>query len=292
MSKITLTETHSVPKAITPSRLQEYGVGIFKSVPTKSGLKKAIKKGLVKVNNKIASTALFIQGGEIIELFQQNEIPKALDKLRFPLEVIYEDDFLAVIMKPPGVLVSGNTFVTIYNALPQNLIPSTQADAIRPKPVHRLDYPTSGLLVVGKTSTATRALYQLFEEKKVVKNYYAITIGYISKTGIIDTLIDGKKAISEYTTQQSVVSKRFQYLNLVELKPITGRRHQLRKHLFSIGTPILGDKDYYLENLLLKGKGLYLHAKTIAFTHPTTQEQLYFNTELPKKFLKIFPKTE
>ena len=292
MSKITLIETYSVPKAITPIRLQEYGVGIFKSVPTKSGLKKAIKKGLVKVNNKIANTALFIQGGEIIELFQQNEIPKALDKLRFPLEVIYEDDFLAIVMKPPGVIVSGNTFVTIYNALPQNLITSTQADTIRPKPVHRLDYPTSGLLVVGKTSTATRALYQLFEEKKVVKTYYAITIGNISKTGIIDTLIDGKKAISEYTTQQSVVSKRFQYLNLVELKPITGRRHQLRKHLFSIGTPILGDKDYYLENLLLKGKGLYLHAKTIAFTHPITQEQLYFNTELPKKFLKIFPKTE
>lgn len=285
----TLIETHIVPKLEFPVRLQEYGVGIFKTLPSKSGFKKAIKKNLVRVNNKTATTALYIKGGETIELFQTSELPSAIQKLKFPLKVVFEDDYLAVIEKPPGVLVSGNTFVTIYNALPQNLQKSTQEDAVRPTPIHRLDYPTSGLLLVGKTSTSIRALYKLFEHKDIQKTYVAIAIGKMDTEGTIHQALEEKEAITQYNIEETVVSERFEYLNLVKLTPITGRRHQLRKHLFSLGNPILGDKEYFLEHKILKGKGLYLHATTLGFTHPVTHEKLLITSELPKKFKKIFP---
>ena len=284
-----IIESHIVPKLNTPIRLQEYGVNIFNTLPSKSGLKKAIKKNLVQVNGEIATTALYIKGGETIELFQITELPKAIQKLNFPLKVVFEDDYLAIIEKPPGVLVSGNTFVTIYNALPQNLKKSTQEDGVRPTPIHRLDYPTSGLVLTGKTSTSIRALYKLFEDKKIQKTYYAITIGKMNPKGTIELALEEKEAITHYKIKETVISERFDFLNLVKLEPVTGRRHQLRKHLFSINNPILGDKDYHINGKLLKGKGLYLHAKNLEFIHPITKEKLTITSELPKKFKKIFP---
>ncbi len=86
-----------------------------------------------------------------------------------------------------------------------------------------------------------------------------------------------------------LTSERFAKLNLVRLNPKTGRRHQLRKHLSMIGNPILGDRDYGIENLILKGKGMYLHAYSLRFVHPFTQEEVSFIDELPKRFKKIFP---
>ncbi|OSY87735.1 pseudouridine synthase [Tenacibaculum holothuriorum] len=289
MKEKSIIESHLVPELETPIRLQEYGVGIFKTLPTKSGFKKAIKKELIFVNDTIGTTALFIKGGETITLYQVNELPKAIDKLKVPLKVHYEDDFLAVIEKPPGVVVSGNSFVTIYNALPQNLQKSTQPDAIRPTPIHRLDYPTSGLLLIGKTSSSIRILSKLFENKEIRKAYYAISIGKMESEDEINLPLENKKAITQFKVEQTVISERFEFLNLVQLFPITGRKHQLRKHLFSIGNPILGDREYHLKDKLLKGKGLYLHANSLQFTHPFTQEKLIITSELPKKFKKIFP---
>ena len=153
----------------------------------------------------------------------------------FDLNVLFEDDYLALVHKPAGILVSGNTFKTVANALSQNLKRSTQVDVTSPKPVHRLDYATTGVLMVGKTSSSIRALNQSFEAKQ-----------------------------------------------------ITGRRHQLRKHLSGIGHPILGDKDYGITGLILNGKGLYLHAHTLKFTHPSTNEVLTIIDGLPKRFVKLF----
>lgn len=110
----------------------------------------------------------------------------------------------------------------------------------------------------------------------------------MENTGIINTTIDNKTAITEFNILQTATSKRFDFLNLVELHPKTGRKHQLRKHLFSIGNPILGDKDYFIEKLILKGKGLYLHASRLEFIHPISEEKIYITSKLPKKFEKIF----
>lgn len=280
-------EIHIIPKITSPIRLQEYGVGIFSSVRTKSALKKVIKKGLVKVNDKTATTATIIKGGEHISLYVEEK--KSSDKkLIFPLKVLYEDEYLAVIHKPAGVLVSGNSFITIANALSQNLKPSTLADATKPQPVHRLDFATTGVLLVGKTSSSIRSLNKLFEDNKVDKNYYAITIGRMQLQEDEITLdIDSKNSKSNYRVIESVDSIRFDKLNLVLLQPQTGRRHQLRKHLSSIGNPILGDKEYGFEKLILNGKGLYLHAYSISFIHPYTQNRVCVKDELPEKFTKI-----
>ncbi|WP_255399299.1 RluA family pseudouridine synthase [Roseivirga sp. 4D4] len=247
-----------------------------------------MKKQLIEVNGLTASTATWIKGGETITLYSIEGV-KPKRPLIFPLKVLFEDEYLAIIHKPAGIEVSGNSFKTIANALSQNLNQSNEADATVPQPVHRLDYATTGLLLVGKTSSSIRALNKLFEDKGVNKTYYAITIGQMDREGIITASMKGKEAKSHYCIADRVHSDRFGQLNLVELKPETGRRHQLRKHLASIGNPILGDKDYGTEGLILKGKGLYLHAYSLEFKHPFTNDKILQIDELPLKFKKIFP---
>ena len=280
-------ESHIVPRLLTPIRLQEYGVGIFQAALTKSALKKALKKQYITVNGLIATSATFINGGECISLSILEEVsPKK--KLVFPLEVLFEDNYLAVIHKPAGILVSGNSFKTIANALEQNLKGSNLSDATPPQPVHRLDFATTGILLVGKTSSSIRALNKIFENREVEKIYCAVTIGEMNSQGTIISEIDGKESQSNYTLCESVPSQRFGKLNLVQLEPQTGRRHQLRKHLSSIGNPILGDKEYGIENLVLNGKGLYLHAYSLKFIHPFTDEEVYLKDKLPQRFKNIF----
>jgi len=246
-----------------------------------------LKRQYVTVNEVVATSATFINGGETIRL----TIPEKAEqrkKLTFPLQVLFEDEYLAVIHKPAGILISGNSFKTIANALVQNIKRSNLPDATIPQPVHRLDFETTGVLLVGKTSSSIQALNKLFENKLVQKIYFAIAIGKMEVHGKITSEVDEKQSVSDYKRIKSVPSERFSQLNLVELKPTTGRRHQLRKHLSSIGNPILGDKVYGTKDLILNGKGLYLHAYSLSFVHPFTNEKVHFEDELPERFNKIF----
>tara|TARA_B100000787_G_scaffold48325_1_gene34743 strand:+ start:28189 stop:29043 length:855 start_codon:yes stop_codon:yes gene_type:complete len=281
-----LLETHIASQQKIPIRIQEYAVGIFNTVATKSAIKKAIKKELILVNDTPTTTARIIIGGEKITLLNpEKETTKK--RLILKLIIIYEDDYFAVVEKPPGILVSGNKFKTVDNALQQNLLKSTRLDAVRPRPVHRLDYPTTGLLLIGKTSSSILLLNKLFENKEIKKTYHAITIGKMNSEGCINVDVDEKPAKSYYKMIYSVKSNRFSCLNLVELFPETGRKHQLRKHLSAIGNPILGDLEYGVDPLILKGKGLYLHASQLDFIHPFTNKKLSITSILPKKFKKI-----
>ena len=283
-----LAETHYAATREKPIRFQEYGVGIFKTIPTKSGIKKAIKKEFIFIDGVIATTSKYISGGEKIELFEA-EGSAVFERLQLNLEVLFEDSYLAIIYKPAGILVSGNRFVTIANGLTQNLKKSNQPDAVRPQPIHRLDYPTSGLLLIGKTSSSINALSALFKNNEIKKTYFAITIGKMEENGEMNFHIDEKIALTQFEVLRTVVSKRFTFLNLVKLSPKTGRKHQLRKHLSSIGNPILGDKEYFKEGLVLNGRGLYLHASALDFIHPFTKDTISITKENPKKFTTIFP---
>lgn len=276
-----------MPRLESKVRLKEYAVGHFNGAPTRAAFKKAIKKGLVTVDGQVATTATFVYGKEMICLTIPPP-PKAHRELIFPLKVVYEDDHLAMVHKPAGVLVSGNRFVTMARALPQNLKESKEVDRTFPQPVHRLDYPTTGLLLVGKTNRAIRALAQMFSDKQIQKTYFAITIGKMPSNGTIHSPIDGKPAESNYEVVATVPSERFEHLNLVKLTPKTGRRHQLRVHMAEMGNQILGDKEYGQSELVLNGKGLYLHAHSLRFTHPFLDREVFVEDPLPKKFLKIF----
>lgn len=282
-----LTELHIAAEADSKQRITDYLVGVFNPINTKSSIKKAIKKEEITINGVIAKTSDFISGGERIE-YRQETVKKPLLELK--LEVLYEDDFLAIINKPAGMEVSGNKLRTIENALRFNLKPSQQNDAIlNPEPIHRLDYPTSGALLIGKTHQSIRLLNQMFEAKSIKKVYYAITMGDINKEGELNTMVDSKDANTVYIKEYQVASQRFKALNLLRLQPSTGRKHQLRIHLSEIGNPILGDKQYGKEEFILKGKGLYLHAKSLHFRHPVSNDLINVEAPLPKKFLAIFP---
>jgi 23S rRNA pseudouridine1911/1915/1917 synthase len=276
---------HIVPDLKQKIRLQEYGVNIFDFCPTKSSLKKSIKKNWIRVNDEPATTATYIRGGEKIELRVQET---KTEPLKLPIRVLFEDEYLAAVVKPAGIPTSGPKKRTLAKALSYNLKHSAQADAVNPHPAHRLDYETTGIVLAGKSSSSLRALSELFELRKVNKRYYAITIGEMPDRGKIDDFVDDKPAYTEFKVEDRLSSHRFDYLNLVKLLPETGRRNQLRKHLLQIGNPILGDKKFGIDGLILNGKGLFLHAYSLEFTHPVTQEKTFLECPLPNKFRKIF----
>ncbi len=281
-------ETHAARKQANPVRLSDYVAGIFKTITSKKGMKKAIAKGLVEVDSVTGRTSTFIQGGENIVLFEEAQEKKPVANVE--LDVVFEDDYLAIINKPAGIVVSGNKMKSVVNALPKNLKKSDREDALkRPLPVHRLDFPTSGLLLVGKTTAAVTALGKLFEDKEIQKTYHAITIGEMKDKGDVKTPIEEKEAYSKFEVVERKVSGKYNGLNLVKLMPSTGRRHQLRIHMSSIGNPILGDKDYGKEGFILQGKGLFLHASSLEFLHPLTNDRININQPLPNKFRKLFP---
>lgn len=269
-------------------RLSDFIPGKFIAISSRKGMKKAIDKGLVKIDNRIANTGDYITGGELIELFDDDSISKPI--ITIQLEVLFEDEHLAVINKPAGIEVSGNKKWTLENALPTTLNRSPEPDALKyPQVVHRLDYPTSGVLLIGKTSSVVMALNKLFENREITKVYHAICIGNLKQAGLIEFPIDSKRAKSEFKVLTNMESDKYGGLNFLELKPETGRRHQLRKHLACIGNPILGDRDYGIEGRIMTGSGLFLHASSLRFKHPVTEKEVFVQSELPKKFRKLFP---
>lgn len=282
-----ILESHQVTELEEPQRLIDYLIGVFDAVNTKKGLKKTIKKGLIQVDGKVLKTTDLLHGGERLTLHEQEAISPVL---ALALTVVYEDEHLAVVHKPAGIVVSSNKFRTLVNALPYNLKKSKAEDALpAPHTAHRLDYPTSGVILVGKTASCLFVLNQLFENKEVSKVYYAITIGEMPLQGQIDRPIEGKTCFTVYEVIETIPSVKFGQLNLVKLSPKTGRKHQLRIHLSGMGNPILGDREYGVEGQILRGKGLFLHAFSLSFTHPVTGESIKASHELPKKFLRLFP---
>ena len=276
-------KTHIVPERVEKIRLYDYAQQIFPTIPSRKGVKKAIAREEIIVDGEKASTGLWVKAGQKIELLESNINPPKEYQLK--LEVIYEDEFLAIINKPAGISVSGNQFRTIQNALIGNIKKSKEVDALRwPKPVHRLDNQTSGLLIVAKTAKALVKLGQQFENKEIRKKYCAIVIGKPLENGVIDFEIEGLSSSTEYEVVETVPSLRNKQLSFVNLFPKTGRTHQLRIHLSQLGFPILGDKIYGNDGNILQGKGLFLNARELWLNHPITYKPLIVAIEPPNKF--------
>ncbi|MCF7920654.1 MAG: RluA family pseudouridine synthase [Candidatus Cloacimonetes bacterium] len=282
-----IIETHIVPEGIKEIRLTDYllrgGIDLFGAEPSRNYVKKVIKNGDVLVNGKRAETATWIESGQKIELLSSAQKPVKIYPLKF--DVIYEDDHLAVINKPAGLPVSGNRFRTIENALLNNISLSLADDALmQPRAVHRLDALTAGLLIIAKTRSVRIKLGEKFASREVSKTYRAIVIGETPEKGTISTPVNDQAAVTEYVTIKRVPSLKCQWLSLLELKPQTGRTHQLRIHLAERGFPILGDKLYGNEDTLFKSKGLFLASTGLTFNHPITGMLIGLQIEEPGKF--------
>ena len=270
-------------------RISDLNTDDVPNVLSKSQWKKMIKKGLVFCDGIRVSTSYWLKENTEIEI--KWELYKEHTSKPFPLklEVVYEDDYMAVVNKPPGLPISGNVFKSLQNALSSNLKHSKVMDVGDTfQTCHRLDYSTSGLVVVAKTKACRQILGKYFEEKKIDKYYYAILQGKLNQSsGEWVQSIEHKSALSTYSVIKEVPSLKNKYLSLVELSPKTGRTHQLRIHSAVNGHCIVGDAKYGKEDERLKGKGLFLTAYKLKFNHPVTHHPVEVFIDLPNKFEKL-----
>ncbi len=281
---------HIVPEGVESMRFSDYAIKTFTIIPSRNGIKKAIKRGDFLIDGVKAETGTWVKPGQLITL---NDSDIDIPVYQMVLPVVYEDDFIAVVNKPAGISVSGNRFKTVENALPFNLINSSADDALkRPRPVHRLDSPTSGLLLAAKTKQAQINLGHQFESRNIKKRYRAVVKGEIGSPGRIASDIDGRSSETEYMPVRSLRSIKNEHVTLVDLYPGTGRTHQLRKHMAGIGHPIIGDKLYGESGDLFRGKGLFLAAVELSFTHPINGILMNIRIDDPEKFSTFMEREE
>lgn len=260
----------------------DYILQFFDEFPTRSSVKKAIKRGEILVDGNKVDTAYKVTDEQLVTYIEITSDKPKSTKLK--LEIIFEDDYIAVINKPAGFEVSGNKFNSIQNALASNIKLSASADALKiPRPVHRLDYPTSGLLIIAKTRSALSNLGNQFEQRTVQKRYRALVSGKLEPEGTINKSVDGLQAKTYFKVTRYHRSLKTDWISEVDLFPHTGRKHQLRVHMSEHGFPIVGDQQYG-DGPVLKGKGLFLSAVEICFIHPVTEETTQFIIEPPAKF--------
>jgi 23S rRNA pseudouridine1911/1915/1917 synthase len=266
-------------------RLYDFCNGRFTELPSRKSVKNAIDQNRMLVNGKSEKTGFWLRGGERIQLVDlENKPPKPY---HLDLEILFEDDHLIIVNKPAGIRVSGNQFKTLTNILAYNFTPSKAKNALPwPLVVHRLDQPTSGILIAAKSQSARIEMGRQFEAKEIEKTYHAIVIGETSKSFESHTQIDDKDSETQFETLKTVRSLRSNYLSLLKIYPKTGRKHQIRKHLSEMNFPILGDQTYSPPALKLKHKGLFLCATGVKFAHPASKKPLKVAIELPKKYEK------
>jgi 23S rRNA pseudouridine1911/1915/1917 synthase len=296
---------------------------VVEELPTFSRTKisKLIKEGALLVNNQsIEESSKKISFGDEVELVVPEPVATDLQAQDIPLNIVYEDDDLLVINKPIGMVVhpgAGNPDGTLVNALLHHCKGNLSGinGELRPGIVHRIDKDTSGLLVVAKNDVAHNVLAKQFEDHSIQRTYLAFVWGMPKPIhGRIETLIgrskynrqkmsadvgSGKNAITNYKTLEVFKGKTIPDISLIECKLETGRTHQIRVHLAHKANPILGDQMYgkkirkirdldeelsvVLENINFQA----LHAQSLGFLHPKSDQELFFTTELPKDLLNL-----
>ena len=276
---------------------------------TRSAAAKLAESGQVTVNGNAVTKNYRLREGDTVNTVIPEPVPDKAEPEAIPLEIVYEDKYLLVVNKPKGMVVHpapGNPSGTLVNALLYHCGNSLSGinGVIRPGIVHRIDKDTSGLLVVAKTDEAHLSLAEQIASHRFERQYRAIVNGHLKEeSGRIDRPIgrhpvdrkkmavvkDGREAATNYRVLASL--ERADYLAL-QLE--TGRTHQIRVHLSSLGHPLLGDTVYgggrtkfelSHESLLC---GQCLHAKTISFQHPITGDILRLDSPLPPYFTELF----
>ncbi len=258
-------------------RVDRWACEHFLRLPSRKAARKACKQGELLLNGQPVESSRFVQVGDVIELHAE-DVERPANEL-VP-DVVFLDDHLAVVVKPAGILTNGARYRTLERGLPNVMKRSPAVDALAaPRPVHRLDYETWGLVVVARTHAALAALGRAFEERRVHKTYRALVAGRLEGAGVVDAPIDGRSARSRYRVLDHTRSLKVAWITDVELTPETGRTHQLRRH----GHPILGDQRYTLGPALRK-RGLFLAAVGLRLPHPVDGHELTLSVDPPGKF--------
>ena len=273
---------------------------------TRSHIQKLIKENMVRVNGMTVKSNFKLSASDQIEV----EIPelKEPDILpeNIPLDILYEDQDILVVNKPKGMVVhpaTGHYTGTLVNAIMYHCKDNLSGinGVMRPGIVHRIDMDTTGSLLICKNDRAHQALAEQLKEHSITRKYHAIVHGRLKEDeGTIDKPIgrhpiDRKKMSVHCTNGREAVThyrvlKRFQQFTYIECQLETGRTHQIRVHMSSIGHPILGDQVYGLAKCPYKLQGQTLHAKVLGITHPTTGEYMEFDAPLPDYFQGLLEK--
>ncbi|WP_298626047.1 23S rRNA pseudouridine(1911/1915/1917) synthase RluD [uncultured Legionella sp.] len=277
---------------------------------SRSQISNWIKSGAVILNQKACKPKDKALDGDLIELsVDLNEIDPDFTHCEpedIPLEVIYEDDDVLVLNKPMGLVVhpgAGNREHTLVNALLHHA--PTLHHLPRAGIIHRLDKDTTGLLIVAKSLTAHTSLIRQMQARDIQRNYITLVQGHVISGGTVDTGFgrhprnrlkmcvsgQGRQAITHY-----MVKKQYHDFTLLDVSLMTGRTHQIRVHMDYINHPVIGDQLYGgrmrfpqnasddLKAMLQQFKRQALHACSIAFYHPETEEELTFTAPLPEDF--------
>ena len=261
-----------------------------------------IDEGKVLLNGSVVKKRALVKSGdevlvEIPELKEPEAVPQDI-----PIEVVYEDDDLLVVNKPKGMVVHpapGNSDGTLVNALLYHCKGSLSGinGVSRPGIVHRIDKDTSGLLIVAKNDVAHIHLAEQIKEHSFTREYLAICYGNVKQdSGLVSAPIgrdpkNRQRMAVVYKNSKSAVThyevvERFEGFTLMRFRLETGRTHQIRVHMASIGHPIAGDPLYGPKKVITELCGQCLHAGKIGFIHPKTNQYLEFEAELPEYFKK------
>ncbi len=259
---------------------------------SRSRIQKLIADGLVTVNDQVAKAGLKLDAGDRLKVVLPPAPPSPLSPEAIPLDILYEDDDLLVVDKPAGLTVHpapGHPAHTLLNAVLSHF-PHLAAlsDSLRPGIVHRLDRDTSGVMVVAKNTRAQARLIEQFKARSVAKAYLVLVKGKLTpENGVIEAPIGrdprdrkrmavvtkGREARTEYR-----VIKYIGDYTLLEVKPETGRTHQIRVHLAAIGYPVIGDKVYGVKSPFLSRQ--FIHASRLGFRLPSSGRYMEFESEL------------
>ena len=256
----------------------------------------------VLVNGKKAAKNTKLKMGDAVQVTIPNPQEYTAEPENIPIDIVYEDEHLLVVNKPKDMVVhpaAGNYSGTLVNAILYHCGDSLSGinGVMRPGILHRIDKNTSGLLLVAKNDNAHLYLAEQIKEHSLTREYEAVVYGNIKNdNGTVNAPIarhpvkrkqmaiveGGKEAVTHYT-----VLERFGDFTHVRLRLETGRTHQIRVHMASLGHPVAGDDVYGPSKVITKLGGQCLHARKIGFIHPKTHEYMEFSSELPQYFAKF-----
>jgi 23S rRNA pseudouridine1911/1915/1917 synthase len=274
---------------------------------SRSYLQKILKDGGVQINGKVVKSNYKVAAGDVIELTVPEAVELEVEAEEMDLDILYEDEDILIVNKPKGMVVhpaAGHTSGTLVNGLMAHCKDSLSGinGVMRPGIVHRIDMDTTGVLIVCKNDFAHNSIAEQLKVHSITRKYYAIVHGGIrEEEGTINAPIgrhpvDRKKmSINEKNGKHAVthyrVLKRFQKYTYVECQLETGRTHQIRVHMASIGHPLLGDTVYGPAKCPISGlQGQTLHAGVLGIIHPRTGEYMEFSAPLPEYFESLLAK--